>query len=56
MSDTPKLNGAALGEQNGRLMAEHACYDLSSNPHRKGTRAHIAFVNAFTKARMGAPK
>lgn len=45
------LRGAALGENNGRLMAEYRFYDLSSNPHRKGTKAHDAFVAAFNKVR-----
>lgn len=45
------LRGAALGEQNGRLMAEYDCYTLASNPHTKGTTAHAAFVEAFNKAR-----
>lgn len=45
------LRSSALGENNGRLMAEYDCYTLASNPHRKGTKAHSAFVAAFTKAR-----
>lgn len=45
------LRGAALGEQNGRATAEYRCYSLKTNPHRKGTKAHAAFVEAFTKRR-----
>lgn len=47
------LTGAALGEQNGRLMAEHACYSVAkSNPHRKGTKAHAAYIVAFKARRV----
>lgn len=46
-----RLTGAALGENNGRLMAAYDCYTLASNPHRPGTKAHAAFIEAFTKAR-----
>lgn len=45
------LCGAALGEQNGRLMAAYDCYTLKNNPHTKGSRAHAAFIEAFTRAR-----
>lgn len=50
---TPKSQprGAALGENNGRLMAAYDCYSLASNPHSKGSKAHAAFVVAFTLAR-----
>jgi len=46
-----KLRGAALGEQNGRLMAAYPDYSLVDNPHHRGTKAHAAFVAAFLKAR-----
>lgn len=45
------LTGAALGENNGRSMAAYDCYTLANNPHRKGTKAHTAFVEAFTSER-----
>jgi hypothetical protein len=46
-----KLSGETLPARNGRLMAAYGCYDLNSNPHRKGSRAHAAFVAAFILAR-----
>jgi len=52
VTEATELRGAALGENNGRLMAAYGCYDLSSNPHRKGTRARDAFIAAFQKARQ----
>lgn len=40
-----------VGTQNGRLMAQHDCYTLASNPHSAGTKSHDNFVAAFNKVR-----
>lgn len=49
------LRGAALGANNGRLMAGYPFYSLADNPHAKGTAPHAAFVEAFTAERARRP-
>lgn len=40
-----------IGLKNGRLMAQHDCYTLESNPHHAGTKAHADFATAFSAVR-----
>lgn len=47
----PAVDREPIGLKNGRLMAQHDCYTLESNPYHAGTKAHADFVTAFTAVR-----